>query len=62
MVDFKQTKDDFKRTKDDSKQTKDDFSNTPCKGKSFKTSAAIKLLPLQGALLTAVYTQGVALG
>ena len=37
------------------------YTHTPCKGKSFKIWI-IKLLPLQGALLFLVYTQGVALG
>ena len=37
--------------------------SSPCKGKSVKNTRRItKLLPLQGALLIANYTQGVALG
>ena len=38
------------------------FSNAPCKGKSFKTSGNIKLLPLQGDKFANITTQGVALG
>ncbi len=37
------------------------YKHTPCKGKSFKV-LVMKLLPLQGALMVAVCTQGVALG
>ncbi len=38
------------------------FSKAPCKGKSFKTSGNIKLLPLQGDMFANITTQGVALG
>ena len=65
MVDFKQTKVDFSNTprKGRSSQPRathwvvGSYKYTPCKGKSFITHI-LKLLPLQGALLTAVYTQG----
>ena len=64
MVDFKQTKVDFSNTprKGRSSQPRatqwvvGSYKYTPCKGKSFITHI-LKLLPLQGALLTAVYTQ-----
>ena len=39
---------------------KDIYTKTPCKGKSFKDIR--KLLPLQGVLLNAFFTQGVTLG
>ena len=46
------------------------ISNAPCKGKSFKIHLMkleiplryVKLLPLQGALLIGITTQGAALG
>ena len=37
------------------------YTHTPCKGKSFIIHI-LKLLPLQGVLLIAHCTQGVALG
>ena len=37
-------------------------SKAPCKGKSFKTQAFFKLLPLQGDKFDNMITQGVALG
>ena len=69
MVDFKQTKVDFSNTprKGRSSQPRathwvvGSYKYTPCKGKSFRIWV-IKLLPLQGALLIAIITQGAALG